>query len=128
MCNVQIANVLKRQSNHVLHALHIALDVDFDCCALSEWLADHSQLPCVRSGLCSVPEDSHLWAGLRLTASSGQSVSTGDCWLGHGWGQCRASLGMSHYPGLSSCYWWHAHLPSSLLQHIVRNSWKNIWN
>ena len=74
-----------------------------------------------RSGLCDIPEDNHLWAGLRVSSRPGVAAQPDSCWLGHGWGQCRGSLGQLHYQGgLSTCYWWHASLPSSLLRQIVR--------
>ena len=69
-----------------------------------------------------VPRGNHLWSRLDIKPplKDNNDYSRRECWVGEGWGQCKLSLGMVHYPGLDTCRWWHSHVPGQVLQLIVR--------
>jgi len=70
-----------------------------------------------------VPRGNHLWSRLDIKPplKDNNDYSRRECWVGEGWGQCKLSLGMVHYPGLDTCRWWHSHVPGQVLQLIVSN-------
>ena len=69
-----------------------------------------------------VPRGNHLWSRLDIKPplKDNNDYSRRECWVGEGWGQCKLSQGMVHYPGLDTCRWWHSHVPGQVLQLIVR--------
>ena len=69
-----------------------------------------------------VPRGNHLWSRLDIKPplKDNSDYSRRECWVGEGWGQCKLSQGMVHYPGLDTCRWWHSHVPGQVLQLIVR--------
>jgi len=93
---------------------------------MDTWEVDQSvtTTAILQAGLCSAPA---LAAKLGLTTlpttkDKDMARDQARCWHGQGWGQCRASLGMQHYPGMPGCTWWHALLPAQLLARIVDTS------
>ena len=90
---------------------------------MDTWEVDQSvtTTAILQSGLCSAPVNSSLWTKLGLKPSNNgeKNVDRATCWHGQGWGQCRSSLGMQHYPGIQGCAWWHNLLPRELLEQVV---------
>ena len=88
---------------------------------MDTWEVDQSvtTTAILQAGLCSAPV---LAAKLGVTRSKNMTRDQAMCWHGQGWGQCRASLGMQHYPGMPGCTWWHSLLPAQLLSQIVHTN------
>ena len=76
-----------------------------------------------RSNLCELPSNNLLWSnlGIEPPPKDIQDHVRRGCWVGEGWGQCKMSLGMFHYPDVDTCRWWHSHVPAQVLGLIIRD-------
>ena len=76
-----------------------------------------------RSNLCELPSNNLLWSnlGIEPPPKNIQDHVRRGCWVGEGWGQCKMSLGMFHYPDVDTCRWWHSHVPAQVLGLIIRD-------